>query len=143
LGVVSREEALRQAVELGTDLIEIVPEATPPVVRLMSFDKFRYERDKAMKKERREQKSVGVKQIQISARAAENDLRIKLERLEEFLAEGHPVEIQLRLRGREKYNKIWAREKMNEFLKMIVTEHRVIAPPQFAGRGMIAQIVKK
>ena len=143
LGVMQRDEALALAASKGVDLIEVVAEAVPPVVRLMSFDKFRYEREKAVKKERREQKGAELKQIQISARAAENDLKIKLKKLEKFLAEGHPIEIHLRLRGREKYLKDWAREKMNAFIRMIATEHKVIDPPKFAGRGMTAQIVKK
>ena len=143
LGVMQRDEALALAASKGVDLIEVVAEAVPPVVRLMSFDKFRYEREKAVKKERREQKGAELKQIQISARAAENDLKIKLKKLEKFLSEGHPIEIHLRLRGREKYLKDWAREKMNAFIRMIATEHKVIDPPKFAGRGMTAQIVKK
>jgi translation initiation factor IF-3 len=131
---------LRQS---GVDLIEVVADADPPLARLMSFDKYRYEREKAQKKERREQKSAGIKQIQISARAAENDLRIKLVKLEEFLAEGHPIDIQLRLRGREKGNKDWAMGKMKAFLAMITNEYKIVSPPKFAGRGMMAQIIKK
>ncbi len=142
--MMTREEALAlRKPEEGIDLIEIVPDANPPIARLMSFDKYRYEREKAQKKERLAQKSAGLKQIQISAKAAENDLRIKLKQLEGFLAEGHPVEIQLRLRGREKGNKDWARGKMKEFLQMITTDHKVISEPKFGGRGMTAQIIKK
>lgn len=138
----TREQALALT-SPGIDLIEIVPDADPPVARVMSFDKYRYEREKAMKKERREQKTAGVKQIQISARAAENDLRIKIKQLEEFLAENHPIEVQMRLRGREKYMKDWAKGRMRDFLAMITAEHRVLAEPKFAGRGMIAHVVKK
>lgn len=144
LGVLPREQALALArPEGGLDLIEIVPTAKPPVARLMSFDKYRYEREKAEKKERRAQKTAGVKQIQISARAAQNDLLIKMRQLEGFLAEGHQVEIQMRLRGREKGNKDWARQKLGDFMKMIPVEYKVLAPPKFGGRGMIAQITKK
>ncbi len=144
LGVMKREEALALAKpELGLDLIEIVREAQPPVVRIMSFDKYRYEHEKAVKKERLAQKSAGLKQIQISGRAAENDLRVKLKQLEAFLSEGHPIEIQMRLRGREKGNKDWARQKINEFLKMITVEYKITSEPKFGGRGMIAQIVKR
>jgi translation initiation factor IF-3 len=127
----------------GLDLIEIAPTAKPPVARLMSFDKFRYQQEKAEKKARRAQKVVGVKQVQISARAAKNDLMIKLKQLEEFLAEGHRVEIVLRLRGAEKYNKDRARQKMTEFLKMITQEYKLIDEPKFGGRGMMAAISKK
>ncbi len=140
----SREAALLLAKpEEGLDLIEMVQTATPPIVRLMSYDKYRYEREKAIKKERLAQKTAGLKQIQISARAAENDLKVKIRQLEKFFAEGHQIEIQLRLRGREKGNKDWARIKFKEFLAMIPTEFKILSEPKFAGRGMIAQIAKK
>ena len=144
LGVMPREQALALVRPgEGLDLIEIAPTAKPPVARLMSFDKFRYQQEKAEKKARRAQKTVGVKQVQISARAAKNDLLIKLKQLEEFLGEGHRVEIVLRLRGQEKYNKERARMKMDEFLKMITQEYKIVAEPKFGGRGMMAAISKK
>lgn len=129
--------------EEGIDLIEVMSTATPPLARLMSFDKYRYERDKAQKKERIAQKSAGLKHIQISARAAHNDLLIKMKKLEEFLGDGHPIEIQMRLRGREKGNKTWALQKLKEFLAMIPLEYKEISPPKFGGRGMAMSIVKK
>ncbi len=139
-----REQALALArPEEGIDLIETVPHATPPVARVMSFDKYRYERSKEEKKERLAQKTAGMKQIQISARAQKNDLMIKAHQLEKFLEEGHQVEIQLRLRGREKGNKDWARTKLNEFLKLITVEFKPISQPSFGGRGLGVQIIKK
>ena len=117
IGVLQLKDALTLAHERNVDLIEISPHATPPVARLMSYDKYRYEREKAEKRERQAQKTVGLKQVQISARAALNDLQIKARQAEKFLSEGHQVEIQMRLRGREKYNKDWARQKLEEFFK--------------------------
>ncbi len=144
LGVLKREDALALInPENGMDLIEIVPTAKPPIARIMSYDKYRYEKEKQEKKERLAQKTGGSKQVQISARAATNDLLIKSRQADKFLAEGHPVEIQMRLRGREKYNKDWARQKIVEFMKMITVEYKVINEPKFGGRGMIAQITKK
>lgn len=144
LGVLKREEALALVVPgSGIDLIEISPNARPPVARLMSYDKFRYEEERREKKERLAQKGGGVKQVQISARAATNDLIIKVRQLEKFLAEGHQVDIHMRLRGREKYNKDWARQKLNEFTKMITVEYRVTSEPKFGGRGMLMQITRK
>ncbi len=144
LGVMSREAALKLArPEEGVDLIEISAAAKPPVVRLMSYDKFRYEEEKRIKKERLAQKSVGMKQVQISARAAQNDLMIKVRQTEKFLAEGHPVEINMRLRGREKRNKDWAMEKLKEFLKMIPVEYKKLSEPKFSGNGPGVQIAKK
>ena len=145
LGVMSRDEALALSnPEAGLDLIEIAPQANPPVARLMSFDKYRYELEKTEKKERQAQKAASqTKQIQISARSGLNDLLVRLKKLEEFLADGNQVEIQLKLRGREKGNKDWARQKMNDFLGMITTDYKIISPPRFGGRGMITQVARK
>lgn len=144
LGVLSREKALAlvRSAE-GIDLIEISPNAKPPVARLMSYDKFRYEEDKREKKERQAQKSVGMKHVQITARAAQNDLLIKVHAVEKFFAQGHPVEINLRLRGREKANRDWAMEKLNQFLKMIPVEYKQLTQARFSGNGPGIQIAKK
>ena len=144
LGVLSLSDALKLVPpESGFDLIEVAPLAKPPVARIMSYDKFRYEQDKKEKKERLAQKVGGIKRVQISARAALNDLQVKLRKLEEFLTEGYQVEIFLRLRGREKGNKQWADMKLQEFLKMITAEYKIIAPPKFGGQGVFTQIIKK
>ena len=144
LGVLSRAQALALSrPEEGLDLIEIAPSAKPPVARVMSYDKFRYEQAKREKKERLAQKGGGVKQVQISARAAQNDLMIKLKQLEKFLNEGHQVDVNMRLRGREKGNKEWAREKLEAFMKMIPVEYKRLSEPRFGGYGLSVQIAKK
>lgn len=131
------------AQEADLDLIEISPNAKPPVARIMSYDKFRYLEEKAEKKEKQAQKSAGVKTVQISARAAEHDLAISAKKLEEFLAEGHQVEVQMRLRGREKGNKAWAESRLRHFLGLIQSEYRLMSQPKFGGRGMMAQVIRK
>ncbi len=144
LGVLPLTEALRLASpESGLDLIEINPQTNPPIARIMSFDKYRYELGKKEKQERKAQKGAELKQVQISAREAAHDLERKIQQIEKFFEEGHAVEISLFLRGREKRNKDWARQKMTDFLKMIVFEHKIIQEPKFGGRGMVAQIAKR
>ena len=81
--------------------------------------------------------------MQISARAATNDLLIKSKQADKFLLEGHQVEVNMRLRGREKYNKDWARKKIEEFAAMITVEHKRVSEPKFGGRGMAMLIAKK
>lgn len=125
------------------DLVEIAPLAKPPVAKIISFDKFRYQQAKEEKKQRSAQKVSELKQIQISARAAKNDLEIKAKKIEEFLEDGNKVEIALRLKGREKYNRNWANYKLGEFLKMIPTEYKITLEPRFVGQGMVMQIIKK
>lgn len=139
-----RESALALArPEEGIDLIEISPTAKPPVARLMSFDKFRYMQEKAEKKARLAQKTAGVKQVQISIRAAQNDLMIKVRQMEKFLGEGHPVDIVMRLRGREKYDKPRALQKLEDFLKLTAVEFKRLGEPRFGGRGVMMPIAKK
>jgi translation initiation factor IF-3 len=143
LGVLTREKAmaLTRPAE-GIDLILIAPAAKPPVARVMSYDKFRYEEAKREKKERAAQKSAEMKHVQITVRAAQNDLMVKVRQAEKFFAEGHPIEVNLRLRGREKRNKDLAMEKLKEFLKMLPTEHRELHPPRFGQNGPGVQITK-
>ncbi len=139
-----RAEALKLArPETGIDLIEISAQANPPVVRLMSYDKFRYEEEKRLKKERLAQKSAAMKAVQITAKAAHNDLMVKVRQVEKFFAQGHPVEVVMRLRGREKRNKDWAMEKLLEFLKLIPVEYKKLSEPRFLGNGPAVQIAKK
>jgi len=140
LGIMPLGEALKLAESRGLDLIEIAASAKPPVAKIISFDKFRYQKEKELKKQKTSQKASELKQIQISVRAAANDLKIKAQKIDKFLGEGHKVEIVLRLRGREKYNKDWARYKLEEFLKLITVEHKTILEPRFGGQGLVMQI---
>ena len=135
----TREKALELAEEKGLDLILISPKANPPVAKIMGFDKFRYERSKELKKQK-SQKALDTKRVQISPRTAHNDLLIQLRKLEKFLSAGHIVEIQLTLRGREKYNREWAIKKLEEFMAMIEVPHKVTSSIKSRGRGMLVQI---
>ena len=131
------------AKDKGLDLVEIAPNANPPVAKIIAFDKFRYQKEKENRKQRKAQQAKNLKQVRISARAAKHDLELKLKKVEKFLMDGHQVGIDLRLMGREKYNRNWGLKKMNEFLAMIKHPHQVTMYPKFAGRGFIAQIAKK
>lgn len=143
LGVITLEQALNLAKEKNLDLIEIAPTAKPPVARIISFDKFRYQKEKEFKKQKQGQKTIELKHIRISARSGRNDLEIKIRQLEEFLEENHKVEIQLFLKGREKGNKEWALFKLQEFLRMITKSYEITMEPRFVGRGYVVQIIKK
>lgn len=140
LGVLTLGEALKQSNDKGLDLILIVANAKPPVARIMSFDKFRYIKDKELKKQRAAQKAPEQKQIQISAREAENDLQTKMGRLTKFLGEGHRVEILMRLRGREKGMKDWCRGKLEEFIKRIEVPHKIVQNISGDARSFSAKV---
>lgn len=121
----------------------MAPHAKPPVARIISFDKFRYQKEKEEKKQRLGERRKELKQIRITPRAALNDLQIKARKTNEFLEEGHKVELNLFLRGREKANKSWGLEKLKDFLKLIKVPYKVTMEPKRGGRGFVMQIDKK
>jgi translation initiation factor IF-3 len=141
LGVMKLEEAKTLAKSKGLDLIEISAKAIPPVARIMSYDKFRYQEEKKRKKQRAMEKNADFKRVQLGLGTATHDLEIKAGLANDFLHEGHTVEIFMMLRGREKANKNFGIEKMNAFLKMIAP-HKLLMSPRFTGRGITAQIAK-
>lgn len=141
LGVLPFAEAKALAISKGLDLVQIDAMAKPPIAKIVSFDKFRYQREKEMKKQRPKLKEL--KQVQVSGKAAKNDMLTKIRRIDKFLGDGHKVEIRLRLRGREKANKEWAKEKLQEFLKLIGVEFRVTSELKPTGFGFTMQIDKK
>lgn len=143
LGVLSLGDALALAKQKGLDLIEIAPAAKPPVARIVSYDKFRYQKEKEQRKQAQGQKANEMKHVRITPRAAANDLQVKAKRADKFLEEGHKVEVGIFLRGREKGNKEWALGKLEEFLKLIAVPYQRLAAPRPGGRGFVIQIAPR
>jgi translation initiation factor IF-3 len=145
LGLLARDEALKAAQEQGLDLVLINALSNPPIAKITSFDRFRYQQEKEQKKQQAAHKGGELKQVRITVRAAENDLKRQAQKADEFLEEGHKVEIMMALRGREKSAQMrgWVQEKLQTFLSMITQEYRITSGPQPGGRGMLVQIVKK
>jgi len=101
MGVVQTQQALRQAQEINMDLVEISPQANPPVCKIMDFSKFKYQQEKRDKELRRNQRLTEMKEIYIRPSISEHDLFIKLNHVREFLTHGHVTKIVIRFRGRE------------------------------------------
>ena len=142
LGIMKKEDALKLAAEKGLDLVEVAPLAKPPVARIMSFDKYRYEESKRIKKQRAMQKTDGMRRVQIGVKTAANDLSIKAKKVNEFLAENGKVEIMLVVRGREKAHKDFALAKLKSFLSVIDPKHKVVMAPRFIMKGIVIQVSK-
>lgn len=130
------------AKEADLDLIEIVPNANPPVTKIYDYDKFRYEKQKEEQKRRKKQKKQEMKSIGISPRTAKNDLETKARKIDEFLEDGHRVEVRIQLKGREKANKGFAKDRLLEFVDMLETSIKVTSKPNYTGRGFSMQVVK-
>ncbi len=101
IGVVTIEDALDRAVKAGVDLVEISPNAEPPVCRIMDYGKFLYEKSKSQKEQKKKQKQVQIKEIKFRPGTDEGDYQVKLRNLIRFLEEGDKAKVTLRFRGRE------------------------------------------
>jgi translation initiation factor IF-3 len=101
LGVVTRNEALAKAEELGLDLVEVAPHAQPPVCRIMDYGKFKYEQSKKAQEARKKQTIIQVKEIKMRPRTDVHDLEVKKKRIRQFIGDGNKVKITVRFRGRE------------------------------------------
>lgn len=147
LGVMSISDALKKARELGLDLIEISPEAVPPVAKIVDYGKFQYSQSKKAKEVKIKTKaSVAaseVKSIQIKVGTGENDLAIKGAKASEWLADGHRVKVELFLRGRIKYmEKSFLQERLERILATIAVPHRVVDGPKDSPKGIVVTIEK-
>jgi len=139
----SKSEALSLAVDKGLDLIEITASATPPIVKIDSYDKFRYQKEKEFKKQQQAKtQTKDLKQVRIGLQSARNDLLIRTRQIEEFLSDGHKVEIFMKLRGREKANKDYAAKKLEEFLALVGENFKITSPIKYGGAGLNVQIDK-
>jgi translation initiation factor IF-3 len=101
LGILSRAEALLEAERAGLDLIEVSPQASPPVARIIDWGKYQYQKTKEAQRSRRNATSVEVKQMRLGLKIGTHDLEIKLRKIREFLEAGHRVKIMVFFRGRE------------------------------------------
>ncbi|WP_438863839.1 translation initiation factor IF-3 [Neptunicella sp.] len=113
LGVVSIDEALNAAVQLDLDLVEISPNAEPPVCKIMDYGKFLFEKSKAVKEQRKKQKQIQVKEIKFRPGTDEGDYQVKLRNLRRFLEGGDKAKVTIRFRGREMAHQEIGIEQLN------------------------------
>ncbi len=115
------EEALALAREREVDLVEISPQARPPVVKLLNYDKYRYQQEKAAQDARKKVKKITVKGIRLSVRIGEHDLNFKSKQASGFIAEGNKVKLDVVMRGREQAHPELAFELIKKFQELITT----------------------
>ncbi|MCI1466567.1 MAG: translation initiation factor IF-3 [Lactobacillus sp.] len=140
VGVVSKQEALRQAAEENLDLVLLSPNAKPPVARIMDYGKFRFQQQKKAKESRKKQKVVAMKELRLSPTIEGNDFDFKLKHARKFLEKGAKVRISIRFRGRAITHKDLGRKvllKMADETSDIAT---VISKPKMEGRQMFLML---
>ncbi|MCA9807235.1 MAG: translation initiation factor IF-3 [Cyanobacteria bacterium HKST-UBA06] len=136
-GVVSRQEAERIAEEQGLDLIVMSLDSSPPVVRVMDYGRFKFERDKKAKEARKNQHNVEVKEVKMTVRIDKHDYDVKLSRSRKFLEQGHKVKLSIRLKGREMQHANLAHALAKRFVEHLGSEAEAEAMPKMEGRQVI------
>jgi translation initiation factor IF-3 len=104
VGIIAREQALQQAQDAGLDLVEVAPNADPPVCKIMDYGKFKYQESIRAKEARKKQGHQSVKEIRFGPKTAEHDYQTKRNRVAEFLEDGHRVKVSVRFKGREMHH---------------------------------------
>ncbi len=142
-GIISFKEAMEKAKEAGTDLIEISPNAQPPVAKIMDYGKFQYDQKKKIKVQKAKAHNVEVKSIQVKIGTDENDLNIKAKKSSEWLNEGHRVKIELFLPGRSRFlEEAFLTERIGRILKLITVEYKMAEEIKKVPKGL-ALIIEK
>jgi translation initiation factor IF-3 len=119
VGIMKIEDALAMAREQEVDLVEISPNAKPPVVKLLNYDKYRYQQEKLAQDAKKKAKKITVKGIRLSVRIGEHDLSFKSKKTIEFLGEGNKVKVDVVMRGREQAHPELAYELIKRFQSLI------------------------
>ena len=143
LGIMPTAQALEMAREKELDLIEVSPKANPPVVKILSFDKYRYQLGKAESQQRKKQKKVEVKGIRISVRIGQHDLEFKAKNAGKFLQKGNKVKVEMFLKGRERANLGFAFEVFDKFFQTISEAYEMEQRPKKEGYRITSVIGPK
>lgn len=144
IGVLSLADALKLASEKNLDLIEISPEAVPPVAKIISRGKYEYEKNKKQKKIKAGSKATETKSLQIKVATGDHDLELKAKKASEWLKDGHRLKIELYLSGRTKFmDQNFLKERLDRVLKFITCPYKISEPYKKSPKGLMITIEKE
>lgn len=143
IGVVSRDEALRVAEQADLDLVLVSPNAKPPVARVLDYGKYRYEQQKREKEQRKNQKTVNVKEIRLSPTIDDHDFNTKLRQGRSFVEKGDKVRVSIRFRGRAITHKGIGREVLDRFAEGMEDVADIQTKAKMEGRNMFMLLTPK
>src|SRR5690606_22943744 len=142
-GVMTRAEALQLATDAALDLVEVSPQADPPVVRVMDFGKFLFEQNKKSHAAKRKQKQIQIKEVKFRPGTDENDYQIKLRNITRFLTEGDKAKVTLRFRGREMAHTEIGRKLLDRLVNDLREIAQIEQNPLMEGRQMVMMFAPK
>ncbi|MDR1445372.1 MAG: translation initiation factor IF-3 [Treponema sp.] len=135
-GIMPTLEALEIAREQGLDLVEVAPQAVPPVVKILDYGKFKFENEKKVRDSKKKQKLLKLKEIRMQPKIDEHDLDFKSKHVKEFLNEGNKVKVTIRFRGRELAHTELGLDVLKDVLARIEGEYVMDKPPIMEGKFM-------
>lgn len=139
--VMDTRDAIALATEKGLDLIEISPNANPPVTKIMDYGKFKYEQKKKAKEQKKKVHQTETKSIQVKIGTGDDMLSMKAKKASEWLKEGHRIKVELYLVGRSKYaEKDFKQERLDRILKLITENYKIAQPLKKSPKGMMVII---
>jgi translation initiation factor IF-3 len=142
-GVLSTREAIARAFAVGLDLVEISPNAEPPVAKILDYGKFKYEQQKKRNEARKKQKIVEIKEVKVRPNIDENDYQVKLRSMKNFIGEGDKVKVTLRFRGREMAHQELGVKVLERIRGDMDTETKVEQMPKMENRQMVMVLSPK
>ncbi|MDT8449484.1 MAG: translation initiation factor IF-3 [Wenzhouxiangellaceae bacterium] len=143
VGIRSLDEAIELAEEQGMDLVEIAPQASPPVCRIMDWGKYRFEESKKAQAQRKKQKQIQIKEIKFRPGTDDHDYDVKMRNLRRFIEEGDKVKVTLRFRGREMAHQDLGRDLLKRVENDMEGEVTVEQFPRMEGRQMVMMLAPK
>lgn len=139
----TQKDALAKAADLDLDLVEISPDANPPVAKIVNWGKYQYQKMKDQQRNRRSSKAGELKQMRFGLKIGSGDLDIKLKKIRKFLDEGNKVRVQVVYKGREMAHKELGYELINSIIEKLQEEAILEHKPQMAGRNLSIIIRRK
>lgn len=143
LGIIPVREGMRVAAEQGLDLVEVAPQAKPPVCRIMDYGKYKYEQSKKERDARKKQRVINVKEVKIRPRIEEHDFQVKVRNARRFLTDGDKVKVTLMFRGREITHAALGHDLCMKFYKELEEQASMEKEPKVEGRNMIMVLVPR
>lgn len=143
IGIVPIKEALKHASSKNLDLVNIAPNAKPPVCKIMDYGKYKFEINKKQKEAKKKQKTITVKEIRISPSIEEHDFKVKAKKVVEFLKDGDKVKITVKFRGREVNYHTLGEQLLNKFVDIVKEIGNVEKEPKLEGKNMTMIISPK
>ena len=143
LAIVPTQEALKLAKEKDLDLVEVSPNANPPVCKILDYGKYRFEQEKKLRDSKKNQKVLKLKEIRMQPKIGSGDLDTKAKHIQEFLDEGDKVKVTIRFRGRELAHTELGYDVLNDVLKRLTSAYNIDKPAAMDGRNMSMTISAK